>query len=73
MFQTIGHKGGFIQLTTIGNKTTIKAYLNGGELLGDKYTTVAGAKAAITRRHKAWRREADSLHHRVCFGLFDRL
>jgi len=33
MFQTITVKGGLIQLTTI------KAYLNGGELLGDKYTT----------------------------------
>ena len=53
MFQTITVKGGFIQLTTIGSKTTIKAYMNGGELLGDKYITVAGAKGAITRRHKA--------------------
>ena len=63
MFQTIGHKsGGFIQLTTIGNKTTIAAWSH-GELLGDKYTTVAGAKAAITRHHKGWvsKRHAEHL------------
>ena len=71
MFQTIAVTGGLIQLTTIGNKTTIKAYLNGGELLGDKYTTVAGAKGAITRRHKAWRREAYREHHRACFGGYN--
>lgn len=62
MFQTIGHKsGGFIQLTTIGNKTTIAAWSH-GELLGDKYITVAGAKAAITRHHNGWVGERQAEH-----------
>ena len=71
MFQTIGHKsGGFVQLTTIGNKTTIKAW-SYGEMLGDKYTSVAGAKAAITRHHKEWARERSSTHHRAVLAIVD--
>lgn len=65
MFQTIGHKsGGFVQLTTIGNKTTIKAWSH-GEMLGDHYTSVAGAKAAITRHHKEWLQEGQAEHQKA--------
>lgn len=75
MFQTIGHKsGGFVQLTTIGNKTTIKAWSH-GELLGDSYETVAGAKCAITRHHRKWLGERRVEHNRIlayveCDGLY---
>ena len=62
MFQTIGAKGGFIQLSTFGNKTTIEAWC-GQERLGSHYTTVAGARGAITKAHRAWRRKADAEHH----------
>lgn len=69
MFQTIGHKsGGFVQLSTIGNKTTIKAWSH-GELLGDKYTTVSGAKAAITRHHKEWLNEGNVAHQKALANL----
>lgn len=69
MFQTIGHKsGGFIQLSTFGNKTTIKAWSH-GELLGDHYTTVSGASAAITRHHKEWARNRSRDHHNAVLAI----
>ena len=66
MFQTITVKGGLIQLTTIGNKTTIAAWSH-GELLGDKYTTVSGALGAITRHHKEWVKEGQTSHYSSCY------
>lgn len=71
MFQTIGHKsGGFVQLSTFGNKTTIKAWSH-GEMLGDHYTSVSGAMGAITRHHKEWARERSSSHHRAILAIMD--
>jgi len=61
MFQTIGHKGGFVQLSTFGNTTNITAWCH-GERLGD-YKTVSGAKSAITRSHKQWLADRNSEHH----------
>jgi len=71
MFQTIDQKGGFVQLSTFGNITTIKAWSH-GELLGDKYTTIAGAKAAITRHHKAWVRDRQRGHHNAILAIVGR-
>lgn len=71
MFQTIGHKsGGFIQLSTVGNKTTIKAWSH-GTLLGDHYNTVSGASGAITRDHKQWLKERNSAHYNALASVTD--
>ena len=67
MFQTINHPGGFVQLSTFGNVTTIKAWSH-GNLLGDKYATVGAAKTAITKFHKRWLRVYAAEHQLLCFG-----
>ena len=63
MFQTIGHKGGFVQISTLGNVSRIEAWSH-GEKLGE-YRTIAGAKGAVTRAHKQWlaMRNADHYIH----------
>lgn len=70
MFNTIEHKGGFVQVSYFGNLRTIKAWCH-GDLLGDHYTSVSGAKAAITRAHKEWVASRDNDHRafmREAFG-----
>lgn len=72
MFQTINHKsGGFVQITTVGNKSTIKAWSH-GTLLGDHYKTVSGALGAITRAHKEWVAdfERESRRFRECLVYY---
>jgi len=55
MFQTIGYKGGFVQIATFGNNSRIEAFSH-GERLGP-FKSVSGAKCAITRAHKQWVRD----------------
>lgn len=46
MFQTIGHKGGFVHLSYLDNKEKITAQLH-CDFLGT-FATIAAAKRAIT-------------------------
>lgn len=50
MFQTIGYKGGFVQLSYLGNKEKITAQSH-CDFLGT-FATIAAAKRAITINHK---------------------
>lgn len=71
MFQTIGHKGGFVQISSFGGKETIQAWSH-GELLGDKYTTVTGAKTAITRANRKWLQERNAEHMASLQEIWDK-
>jgi hypothetical protein len=61
MYQTIGHKGGFVQLSYFGNVERIEAWSHGDKL--GEYRTVAAAKGAITKAHKAWIAARNSEHY----------
>jgi len=52
MFQTIGHKTGFVQVSTFGNLSSIEAWCHGDNL--GKYKSISAAKRAITLSHKKW-------------------
>lgn len=55
---------GHITITTYGSTSIITPRFDGERIRGN-YATVAGAKGAITRAYKAWKREraADTGRH----------
>lgn len=68
MFHTIAHKsGGFVQISIVNGKETIRAW-NSYKQIGDTYKTVPAAKAALTKEWKETMAYHAAEHHKRCFG-----